>query len=61
MALEVASAALYDPSTGKWSPTGPMTKGRAGYTMTLLSDGRVLVAGGAFKSAPLNSAEVFKP
>src|SRR5690348_18099183 len=37
---------LYDPSSGAWSETGNMTTGRQAFTMTLLSDGTVLAAGG---------------
>jgi hypothetical protein len=57
---------LYDPGTGTFSPTGSMTIAREFHTATLLSDGRVLVAGGfdfsgAAPGVPLASAELYDP
>jgi hypothetical protein len=58
----LASAELYDPATGKFSPTGSMATARNGYTATLLADGRVLIAGGGNDtSAYLASAELYQP
>jgi hypothetical protein len=58
----VASAELYDPATGKFSPTGPMTTAREGQTATLLSGGRVLIAGGVDAGeVTVASTELYDP
>jgi hypothetical protein len=58
----MATAELYDPSTGTFSSTGSMAVKRSGDTATLLPNGKVLVAGGSnamFNS--LSTAELYDP
>jgi S-formylglutathione hydrolase FrmB len=59
----LASAELFDPITGSFSPTGSMGESRVGATATLLADGRVLVSGGNTRdgSPCLASAEIYEP
>ncbi|HEV8534157.1 MAG TPA: hypothetical protein VGR87_00325 [Candidatus Limnocylindria bacterium] len=61
--LILDSAELYDPATGTFAFTGRMTTPRAAPTVTLLVDGRVLVAGGASAGGPVttNTAEIYDP
>jgi hypothetical protein len=63
--VSVASAELYDPSTGKFNDAGSMTVARAGHSATLLLDGRVLIVGGIEMTPTtadeLGSAELYKP
>jgi hypothetical protein len=59
----LASAELYDPTTGAFSPTGSMTTPRVFQSATLLADGRVLIAGGqqVVRGPSLASAELYDP
>jgi hypothetical protein len=61
----LSSAELYDPQSGSFTATGSMAIGRVMHTATLLSDGRVLIAGGTDASggggAATASAELYDP
>ena len=59
--LATASAEIYDPSTGKFTPTGGMNEARYSATGTLLRSGKVLIAGGVNGAGHLNSAELYDP
>jgi hypothetical protein len=53
---------LPQPATGNWTPTGSLNVGRRCHTATLLSDGRVLVAGGVGGSnSTFADAELYDP
>jgi len=62
-----ASAETYNPSTGKWTTTGSMLKGRAEFVAVLLPSGNVLVGGGCTSYgangclAVTTAAEVYNP
>jgi cysteine-rich repeat protein len=62
------SAELYDPATGVWSTTGGLEQARGFHTMTLLSNGKVLVTGGSLQpdhnaesDTLIASAELYDP
>jgi hypothetical protein len=57
---------IYDPASGTWSQTGQHSPPRSSFTATLLSDGRVLTAGGSdygydYGEVIFNNAEVYTP
>ena len=57
------TAELYDPATGEWSFTGNLNVLRLDHTATLLSNGKVLFAGGGIGGAfsATNTAELYDP
>ena len=56
------SAAILDPRTGVWMPTGPLAQHRSLHTLTELSDGRVLATGGSSTRHDfLTTAEIWNP
>ena len=56
----LASAELYDPASGTWTPTGSLNTARGEHTATLLPNGMVLAAGGFGASGVLASAELYE-
>ncbi|HEY5436912.1 MAG TPA: kelch repeat-containing protein, partial [Candidatus Limnocylindrales bacterium] len=61
---DLTTAEIYNPKTGKFSPTGSLTVGRVYHAATRLADGRVLVEGGGSDYSGgkfLASAEVYDP
>jgi hypothetical protein len=67
-AAAMATAEVYDPSSGTWSETGPMTYARSAAWAVTLADGRVLVFGSAnpgggiaVDPAAMTTAEVYDP
>src|SRR5690606_35734491 len=57
----VASAALYDPQTRSWTPTGSLAQARYDHSATLLPNGKVLIAGGQTSSLFRNTGELYDP
>ncbi len=56
-----SSAEVYDPATGRWTATQPMSVARVAGQATALRDGRVLVSGGANDTGFLASTEIYDP
>jgi N-acetylneuraminic acid mutarotase len=57
----LASAELYNPTTGKWVLTGKMHTVRTGHAAVLLASGQVLVVAGENYSSSLTSSELYNP
>lgn len=58
----LATAELYNPSTGAWTATGSMTIGRYSFVLIALPNGQVLAAGGTnCGGGGLTSAELYNP
>jgi hypothetical protein len=57
----LASAELYDPATGTFTPTGSLNDAHRQTTATLLDNGTVLISGGITTNVTLASAELYDP
>ncbi|CAF4503677.1 unnamed protein product, partial [Rotaria sp. Silwood2] len=57
----LASAELYDPSTGQWTITDSMNAAQATHGAIVLCNGKVLVFGGSNCMGTLSSAELYDP
>lgn len=62
----LATAEIFDPTTGEWSETRPMHYARGGAEAVTLADGRVLVAGSlgyelGFDEQACSTAEIYDP
>jgi hypothetical protein len=64
----LATAELFDPVSGTWSSTGPMTFARVGAPAVTLRDGRVLIVGSSgdysvtrLDGRAFSTAEIFDP
>jgi hypothetical protein len=56
-AASTTTAELYDPGTGTFTSTAPMSVPRSSHTATLLNNGKVLIAGGG----PTATSELYDP
>jgi len=63
----LATAELFDPTTGTWTATGPMKYARAGAGAVTLADGRILVVGSSdanvtgIHADAYRTAEIYDP
>ena len=55
----MASAEIYNPAAGTWTPTGSLITGRANFQMVLLQNGNVLAAGGTVSGGLTATAEIY--
>jgi hypothetical protein len=56
------SSEIYDPTAGQWSLTGSLVEKRTGaFTLTFLTNGKVLATGGSGAGGELATAEIYDP
>jgi len=61
VALALAASTLSFAASGAWSPTGTMLSARDGHTATILTNGKILAAGGTNNGVALTSTELYNP
>ena len=61
VALALAASTLSFAASGTWSSTGTMISARDGHTATILTNGKILAAGGTNNGVALTSAELYNP
>lgn len=59
--FRTATAELYNPATGTWTPTGAMTQARHTTASALLPDGRVIVPAGFTDNGNGFNADIYNP
>jgi N-acetylneuraminic acid mutarotase len=59
VALALAASTLSFAASGTWSSTGTMISARDGHTATILTNGKLLAAGGTNNGVALTSAELY--
>jgi hypothetical protein len=59
--VAIASAEIFDPATNSFAATNDMNEPRNGHTATLLSNGKVLLAGGWNQEGRTATAELYDP
>jgi uncharacterized protein YjdB len=57
----IAVAEIYNPTAGTFTPTGNLNIARESHTATLLTNGKVLIAGGSGSQGRLASVELYDP
>ncbi|HWR15861.1 MAG TPA: kelch repeat-containing protein [Terriglobales bacterium] len=59
---QVATAEIYDPATGQFTLAGNLVLARSGHTVTLLNNGKLLLAGGwKISGVATQNTEIFDP
>ena len=58
---EIASAEIFDPTSGTWESAGQMQRARRSPVVNILLDGSILVRGGFDDEGWIDTREAFDP